>query len=322
VAQQGPPPPRPSRRSPSPRRTPWSADAYPWDSGDAESGEYPPWAGPDIAPRWAGEQAGRRDRGGRTGTAERPAGPPRAQPRHTSPGFRSKFFLARARRTRRYSYIWGGAAVMAIAIIVVVTVLELSGHSAPKPVVPGLVTTYQRGEFKTVPDSCRSVSANTLAAYLPGHRRMVAPEPLNGRAESQCNWTLDAPPVYRLLQVTVQVYPPSALASGNGSATANAKDAYATALASKRRPPKTTHLPPATISLVPRVGDGGFSALQEVSSRRATTDVVTVVVRDRNVLVTAVLQGFAGRGRYRAVPVSKLQAGATAAARDILSRLR
>jgi hypothetical protein len=321
VAQQGPPPPRPSRRSLPPRRTPWSADTYPWDSGDAESEEYPPWAGPDIAPRWAGEQDGPRARGGRAGTAERPASPPRPQPRHTSPGFRSKFFLARARRTRRYTYIWGGAAVLAIAIIVVVTVLELSGHSAPKPVVPGLVTTYQRGEFKAVPDACQSVSAGTLAAYLPGHRRMVAPEPLNGRAESQCNWTLDTPSAYRLLQVTVQVYPPSALASGNGSATANAKDAYATALANKRRPPKATHLPPATFPVVPRVADSGFAALQVVPSHRATTDVMTVVVRDRNVLVTAVMQGFAGPRTHRRVAVSQLQAGATAAARDILSQL-
>jgi hypothetical protein len=211
--------------------------------------------------------------------------------------------------------------VAAIAIIVAVTVLELGGRSKPKPVIPGLVTTYQRGEFKAVPDACQSVSAATLTTYLPGKRRMVAPQPLNGPAESQCNWTLDAPPSYRLLEVTVQVYPPSALASGNGSATANAKDAYATALANKRRPPRATHLPPATVSVVPPMADGGFAALQVVSSHRATTHVMTVVVRDRNILITAVMQAFAGRRGYRPVPVSQLQAGAAAAARDILSRL-
>lgn len=320
MAQQGPPPPRPSRRSPPARRTPWGADAYPWDSDDSDREEYPPWAGPGIAPRWAGQHADPRTRDGRTGTQEQPASPPR-RPRHTTPGFRTKFFLARARRTRRYTYIWGGAAVAAVAIIVAVTVVELSGHSKPKPVIPGLVTTYQRGEFKTVPRACQSVTASTLTTYLPGKRKMVAPEPLNGQAESQCNWTLDAPSAYRLLQVTVQVYPPSALASGNGSATANAKDAYATALAHKRRPPRATHLPPATISVVPHVADGGFAALQVVPSHRATTHVMTVVVRDRNILVTAVMQAFAGRRGYRPVPVSQLQAGATAAARDILSRL-
>lgn len=321
MAQQGPPPSRSSRRPPPARRTQWSADAYPWDSDDTGGEEYPPWAGPDIAPRWAGEQSSRRGRAGdRDGAQDPPAGAPR-QPRHTTPGFRSRFFVARARRTRRYTYIWGGAAAAAIAIIVAITVVELGGHGKPKPAIPGLVTTYQPGEFKAVPSACQSVSASTLKTYLPGNPRRVAPDPLNGKAESQCNWTLDKPPVYRLLQVTVQVYPPSALASGNGSATANAQDAYASALTGKRRPPKATHLPPATVSLVPHVADGGFAALQVVSSQHSTTNVMTVVVRDRNVVITAVMQSFAGRGKYRPVPVSQLQAGATATARDILSQL-
>jgi hypothetical protein len=46
------------------------------------------------------------------------------------------------------------------------------------------------------------------------------------------------------------------------------------------------------------------------------------VVRDRNVVVTAVLEGDSGRGGYGPVSVSQLQAGAEAAARDVLSGLK
>lgn len=340
MAQQGSPPPRPSRLSAPSRRGSWAADTYPWDQQDSGSEEeHPPWAGPDVAPRWAGgDSRGRRGRpadpgqpmgpaegatDGGEGRGRRRRDPGQAEPRHTTPGFRSHFARARARRTRRMTYIWGGALVAAVAIVVVVTVLELGGHGKPKPSLPALVTTYQPGEFKTVPTACRSVSSATLSSYLPGHRHVVAPRPLDGRAQSLCNWTVDAPPVYRVLGVTVQAYPPSGLASGNGSATANAKDAYAAALKQKVSPPKATHLPRASVTQLPALAGGGFAALQVVTSRGDTNDLMTVVARDHNVLVTAVLQGLAKSpgGKYGPVSSLTLKAGATAAVRDILAQL-
>jgi hypothetical protein len=49
---------------------------------------------------------------------------------------------------------------------------------------------------------------------------------------------------------------------------------------------------------------------------------MTVVVRDRNVLLTAVLQGNSGRGGYGAVSPAQLRAGAIAAARDVIAKLK
>ena len=89
-----------------------------------------------------------------------------------------------------------------------------------------MVTTFQPGELKTVPNACSAVTAATLNQYLPGSRRVVTPRSLYGSAQSLCDWTLDAKPMYRVLEVTVRAYAPSGLASGNGSATFAAKDAY------------------------------------------------------------------------------------------------
>jgi hypothetical protein len=55
----------------------------------------------------------------------------------------------------------------------------------------------------------------------------------------------------------------------------------------------------------------------------STTDRVTVVLRFRNVLITAQFNGLAhaSRGRYGPVSPSLLKAGATAAATDVLHKL-
>jgi len=218
-------------------------------------------------------------------------------------------------------WVWGGAAV-AVAAIVAGLLFTLGGNSAPKTSLPGLVTTYQPGEVKTAPSACTSVTSATLGQYLPGHRRMVAPHSLDGGAQSLCNWTLDAAPVYRVLQVSVQAYSPSALATGNGSATSAATDAYKLALQAKQHPAKNTHLPPALMTSVPGLGTTAFGALQVVLARGASTDLETVVVRDHNVIVTVVFQGPHGHtGRYGPVSVTLLRAGATATARDIVSQL-
>ncbi len=296
MAQQGPPSSR-SGRVPPP--------GYP---GDDE--EYPPWAGPQVELR-------------RDAQDERERRRPRDRPRQDAAGDggqqgRRARAAARTRRARR-KYIWGGALAV-VLLIAAWAGYRLLRHSAPGPATGGLVTSFLPGEFRTVPDACTAVTPATLRAYLPGHRRTIAPRSLDGSAQSLCDWTLDAKPLYRVLEVTVQAYSPSGLASGDGSATFAAGDAYAQAGQQLTHPPKATHLPRAALSRIPGLGSSAFAAAQ--LPRAGPTSLVTVVVRDRNVLVTVVSEGPAGRrGGYTPAAAPQLQAAAAAAARDILAQL-
>ena len=69
--------------------------------------------------------------------------------------------------------------------------------------------------------------AATVQQYLPGKVKVASPLPVDGAAESACNWTIDQAPVYRLLELNLLAYAPNGLASGDGSATYAAIDAYA-----------------------------------------------------------------------------------------------
>jgi hypothetical protein len=313
VAQQGPQPPRSSRLSAARNGPRWNEAEYP-----DENEEVPPWAGLAIDPRWADG----RDRPGRAAQPEAPESPPpadeRAAPRVRPRGRQA---AARARRTRRSLYLWGSVLVVA-AVVGGGLYLLLSGGSQPAKVPNAMVTTFLPGEFQDTPNACTAVSAATLNQYLPGTRAVASPASLDGGAASLCTWTLDARPVYRLLNVQVQAYSPNGLASGDGSATNAATDGYAQALQQKTKPPKKTQLPPATITAVAGLGSKAFSAVQKVTAAGVTTDLVTVVARDHNVLVTVVFEGDSGRGGYAAVPVGQLSAGAVAAARDVLSQLK
>ena len=311
MAQQGPPSSR-SGRMPAagrPRRD-WSGGSQPGDE------EYPPWAGPADVPGWAGQDVRQRrpdhpsPPGGQDVTGD---GGPRSQP-----SGRSARAAARARRARR-KYIWAGALAV-LLLIAAGAGYQLLHHSAPRPAAGSLVTTFLPGEVQRVPDACTAVTPATLQAYLPGQRHTVAPRSLDGSAQSLCDWTLDARPLYRVLEVTLQAYSPSGLASGNGSATAAAKDAYAQARQQLTHPVKATHLPPATITQLAGLGSGAFAAVQ--LPRPGPTNLVTVVVRERNVLITVVSEGPAGRrGGYTPAAPPQLQAAAAAAARDILAHL-
>lgn len=300
MTHQGPSPARPGR--------PW---AEPDDTAD---GDLPPWAGLRVRPRLAEpSRSGRRAARGEGGNGQGD-GAPR--------GSRRERALARARRARRWTFLWA-AVLVAIIAAVAVEVPRLLSH--PKPASPfgNLVTTFQPGELRTVPSACSAVTTATLNRYLPGTRHKVVPSSLDGRAQSMCDWTVDAPPTYRLLDVTVQAYSPSGLASGNGSATNAAIDAYQQAMQQKARPPKASHQPPASITPVRGLGNAAFSALQVPVAGGDKTDLVTVVARQRNVLVTVVFDGLAHSpgGRYGHVSVPQLQAGAAAAARDVLAAL-
>jgi hypothetical protein len=215
--------------------------------------------------------------------------------------------------------------VLAVAVVIAGGVWQLTrGASGTAPLPDQIVTTFLPGEFQTVPNTCTAVSAATLDQYLPGTRTKVVPSSLNGQSDSLCDWTLDARPVYRLLDVEAQAYAPNGLASGNGSATFAAIDAYRQALAEKTRPAKASHLPKAAVTTMHGFGTAAFSALQVTTAGGDTTDLLTVVIRDRNVLVTVVLEGLdhSSKGGYGPVSAAQLKAGALAVARDILVQVK
>jgi hypothetical protein len=341
VAEQGSPPPRSGRLPTAGHRGDSRVTGRrSWDEQvDADDEEYPPWAGPGVTPRWADHESRQRpaqDRpsgesyGGHRAAGDSPApagtdwddGADSPGDEPVAPGSRSRKAAARSRRRSRITWVWGVAALVVVVIVAGVLLLMGRHEAAPNPGA-GFVTTFQRGEFKTVPSACTAVSSATLNQYLPGKRHMVAPRSLDGNAQSLCNWTLDAPPVYRVLSVTEQAYAPSGLATGTGSATFAAIDAYQHALATLRHPLRTTHLPAATVTPLHSVGTAAFAALQIVRTQGLATDLETVVARDHNVVVTAVMQGPHSRsGRYQAAQQSELQSGAIAAAKNVVAGLR
>jgi hypothetical protein len=256
----------------------------------------PAWAGPDAV-----------------GDGE----PPRER---REPGGRA--LRAAARRRRRWLITLSGLA--AAAGIAVALVLLLPGGPGPAQVTPGaLVTTFQPGELRQVPNACSSVPAATVQRYLPGKAKVTAPLPVNGSAESACNWTIDSPPVYRLLELNILAYAPNGLASGNGSATAAAKDAYESTMQLAQNPPKRSFAPRATVSPLAGLGNEAFSAMRVFRVGGAVTDVATVMVRYHNVIVTVTLNGLehSNRGSYGPVSKSDLSAAALAFAQAAAATL-
>ena len=234
-----------------------------------------------------------------------------APPRSREPGGRA--LRAAARRRRRWYYL-GGAAVVVVGAVLAVVLLT-GGRPGPASVTPGaLITTFQPGELRQVPNACRVVPAATVAQYLPGTPKVASPLPVNGSAGSACNWTVDKPPLYRLMQVSMNAYAPNGLASGNGSATRAATDAYAVALQELQTPPKNSPSSRATIQVLSGFGSQAYSALQVFHVGGAVTDVATVMVRYHNVIVTVKLNGteHSNKGNYG--PVSKPQLAAAAMA--------
>lgn len=220
---------------------------------------------------------------------------------------------AAARRRRRWYYLAGGAFVVAGAVLAVV--LLTGGRPGPASVTPGeLITTFQPGELRQVPNACHVVPATTVAQYLPGTPKLASPLTVSGSSASACNWTVDQPPVYRLMQVNLTAYAPNGLASGNGSATRAATDAYGQALQDLQAPPKGSPAAPATVQVLSGFGNQAFSALQVFHVGGAVTDVATVMVRYRNVVVAVTLNGLEHSNKGNYGPVSKTQLAAAAMA--------
>jgi hypothetical protein len=256
-------------------------------AGAGEQEQVPQWAGPDAQ---AEDDA--------------PRDPPRA------PGGRA--LRAAARRRRRWLIMMAGLVVVAGGVTAAIVV---PGGPPPAPVVPGgLITTFQPGELQTVPSACGTAPAATVQAYLPGKVKQASPLPIDGTAESACDWTVDQAPVYRLLELNLLAYAPSGLASGDGSATYTAIDAYSQSQQALQDPPRNSAEPRAAVSPLSGLGNEAFSATQVFRRGGAVTDVATVVVRYHNVVVTVTLNGLehSNRGSYGPVSMSSLSAAALA----------
>jgi hypothetical protein len=229
------------------------------------------------------------------------------------------------RRKRRRLLIAGGA-VVALAIAVVVYLLS-GGPGAANLGFGSFVTNFLPGELQQVPDPCTTVPSATLNQYLPGTRKEAAP-PLNSGANTQCTWTLDNAPTYRVLEVQLQAYSPSGLASGNGSATFAAEDAYQSFENGYTSPGPKSGQPKATVTDLTGMPGGAqtsaFQATQVFNRGGAVTDVANVYVRYRNVIITAVVDGLdqsSGGKHYGPVSMSDLTAAANTVAKEMASQI-
>jgi hypothetical protein len=232
----------------------------------------------------------------------------------------------RAGRRKRRRLLIAGGAVVALAIAVVVYLMS-GGPGAANLGFGSFVTNFLPGELQQVPDPCTAVPSATLNQYLPGTRKQAAP-PLNSGANTQCTWTLDAAPTYRVLEVQLQAYSPSGLASGNGSATFAAEDAYQSFENGYTSPGPKSGQPKATVTDLSGMPGGNqtsaFQATQVFNRGGAVTDVANVYVRYRNVIITVVVDGLdqsSGGKKYGPVSMSDLTAAANTVARQMASQI-
>ena len=295
----GRPPAHPDRVSPWTQDDPFTADE--------DEGDLPPWAGLTIRPA----RPGRSGPEGEAGESDETA--PAAAPRRRGLG-RGRAAAARNRRSRRRVWVYCGTAViLAVAVAAYFAFRALPKHHAAST----FITTLQPGELATVPSACGSVGPALLATYLPGKVTTVNPAGASA-SDSQCSLTVDHAPMFRVLEVTAQAYQPSAVAAGNGSATDNAIDSYVVAEQALRAPGKKSALPAAQITPVTGLGTEAISGVQVIHAGAVVNDLVTVMARQRNLVVTVTFQAQASGNGFGPVDVSTLQAGALATARAVL----
>lgn len=231
----------------------------------------------------------------------------------------------------------GGVAVVVIAVAVY---FLISGGGSPANLGLGsLVTTFLPGEVQSVPDACTAVPSATLSQYLPESPKEAAP-PLNSGSDSQCTWTMDDAPTYRVLEVQIEAYTPSALVAnsngtglvpaGNGSATYAAEAAFASYDYNLLHPAAKSGQPTGTIADISGMPGGNdtsaFSATQVFDRGGAITDEATVYVRYRNVIITAVMEGLdqsssAAKKKYGPVAMSDLTAAARTIANEVAGQI-
>ncbi len=227
---------------------------------------------------------------------------------------RSRAAATRRRKSKRRLVTWGGTAIVILLLVGLGFVLFQS--PAPKS---RYVTALQKGEYKAVPDACKVVGAAVLHQIMGGTPKVTQLQ--QDTALSRCAFTVDAKPVFRVLQLNLQADNASlTVPVGDGSATANATYTIADQRRLLAHPSKHTPAPPATITPVSGLGDEAFSAVQ-VFRAKSVVDLVTVWARYRNVVVEAIFQGQASGG-FGPVTVSELRAGAIAAARAALTQVK
>jgi len=328
VTHQGSPPGRLTRRaegdqhgrggpdrSRRPEQPGWQRDAFgPEDTG----ADLPSWAGPSSYPVRSGRPA-HSHAGGPAGEAGAAADADDARPEPTGARAANRRYgraaATRLRKSRRRVFRLCGLAIVVCVIGAVIAVFATRSTPARQP----YVTTLQPGEFTTVPNACTSVSAAVLAQYLPGTGRTMTSQ-FSLSTQSQCSFTIDAKPIFRLLEVGAQAYQPFAAASGNGSASDNARDNLTLTRSTLAAPPKKSPLSPAQITPLAKLGQQAFMAYQRETAGNITSDVVTVLVLERNVLITVELSAQQSPG-FSPAPVATLEAGAIAAARNVLARV-
>jgi hypothetical protein len=228
------------------------------------------------------------------------------------------------RRKHRRLFI-GGGVVVAVAIAVTIYLLG-GGPGAANLGFGNFVTNFLPGELQSVPDPCATVPTATLNQYLPGKPKEAAP-PLNSGANTECTWTLDSPPTYRVLQVQLQAYSPSGLASGNGSATFAAEDAYQSFENGFAKPGPKSGQPAATVTDLSGMPGGAqtsaFRATEVFNRGGAIMDVANVLVRYRNVIITVVVDGLnqSSGGKTYTASMSDLTAAANTVATEMASQI-
>jgi hypothetical protein len=301
-----------SRSPQEPRKTGWQTLEAFDERADSET-DLPPWAVPGgIEPVRPGRRPARapeRPEFSKTGPAE-PSGQD-APPRRGR--MASRAAAARRRRSKRRLLTWGSAAL--VVVVVAAGGFLVFRSNAPKS---KFVTVLQRGEVRSVPSACKVVGAASLHQYLAGQPTSTVP--YSAAAQSQCTYTVDAKPVFRVMSLTAQAYLPNLTVPGNGSATATARYTFAQQRRLLIKPPKNTPQPPAAISSLGGLGDQAFTAVQ-VFKGSSVSDRETVVARYRNVIITVYLQALASGG-FGPVVASDLRAGAVAAARDLMAKVR
>ncbi|MGD0703738.1 MAG: hypothetical protein ABSA02_28125 [Trebonia sp.] len=240
------------------------------------------------------------------------------------------------RNRRRILFAGGGAAVVVIAVLVYF-LTGSNGNSGANLGLGSLVTGFLPGEVQTVPDACDTVPSATLGQYLPGTPKQAAP-PLNSGQNSQCTWTLDNAPTYRVLEVQIEAYTPSALVAnssgtglvpeGNGSATYAAEAALASYDYNLANPAAKSGQPAATIAEISGLPGGNdtsaFSATQVFHRSAGVTDESTVYVRYRNVIIIAVMEGLdqsSGAKKYGPVAMSDLTTAAQSVAKQVAGQI-
>jgi hypothetical protein len=243
-----------------------------------------------------------------------------AQPDAPGPGRglsrrRGRAAATRLRKSRQRVYRWAGMAI--VIVLLAAGGVWLFGRSTPAPAP--WVTKLLAGEYKSVPNACSAVSASALNAYLPASGRTQRVSVGTG-TDSQCSYSFDRQPTFLVLEVSIQAFQPFAAAGNNGSATANAQLDFVTARQALARPPRKSPLPPATITPLAGLGERAFTAIQHEHVSGIGTDVLTIVIRQRNVLITVSCSGQESGHGFGPVPDAALTGCARAAAGSVLTK--